>query len=127
MPAAVVRICEAAGLTGHLDRPAGELAHGLKQGLELATAVAARPEVLLLDEPTAGLVSVERERIGEILTHLARHAGVTVVLIEHDLDFVLRVADRIAVLDDGRIVECGAPDVVAASPAVRNAYLGAHV
>jgi branched-chain amino acid transport system permease protein len=125
VPDAVVRICDAAGLTDHVNRPAGDLAHGLKQGLELATAVAARPEVLLLDEPTAGLVAGERELIGGVLTQLVREVGITVILIEHDLDFVLRIADRIAVLDDGRIVECGAPEDVAQSAAVRGAYLGA--
>ena len=122
---AVQRICEAAGLMNHVNRPAAELAHGLKQGLELAIAVAGGPELLLLDEPTAGLVAAERELIGHILTDLVRNVGVTVVLIEHDLDFVLRIADRIAVLDDGRIVEVGTPAVVAQSAAVRQAYLGA--
>jgi branched-chain amino acid transport system permease protein len=126
VPAAVLRITDAAGLASHVNRPAGELAHGLKQGAELAVAVAARPELLLLDEPTAGLVANERETIGQILTHLVRDAGVTIVLIEHDLDFVLRLADRIAVLDDGRIVECGDPAAVAGSSAVRDAYLGVH-
>jgi ABC-type branched-subunit amino acid transport system ATPase component len=126
VPRAVLRIADAAGLMTHINRPAGELAHGLKQGAELAIAVAARPELLLLDEPTAGLVSAERETIGQILTHLVREADLTIVLIEHDLDFVLRLADRIAVLDDGQIVECGEPNVVAHSAAVRHAYLGVH-
>jgi branched-chain amino acid transport system permease protein len=125
VPASVPRLFDAAGLQPHLHRPSRELAHGLKQGLDLATAIAAKPDVLLLDEPTAGLTANEREKIGEVIQHLVRDAGVTVILIEHDLDFVLRIADRIAVLHDGRVIECSTPDVVAHSPVVREAYLGA--
>ena len=99
----VLRLFDVAGLQNHLHHPARELAHGLKQGLDLATAVAARPDVLLLDEPTAGLTAHEREKIGEVLQHLVRDVGVTVILIEHDLDFVMRIADRIAVLNQGRL------------------------
>jgi branched-chain amino acid transport system permease protein len=124
VPASVQRLFDVAGLQPHLHRPAHELAHGLKQGLDLATAIAAKPDVLLLDEPTAGLTANEREKIGEVIQHLVRDAGVTVILIEHDLDFVLRLADRIAVLHDGRVIECSTPDVVAQSPVVREAYVG---
>jgi branched-chain amino acid transport system permease protein len=123
----VLRLFDVAGLQNHLHRPARELAHGLKQGLDLATAVATRPDVLLLDEPTAGLTAHEREKIGEVLQHLVRDVGVTVILIEHDLDFVMRIADRIAVLHDGQVIECGPPDVVAHSQVVREAYLGVSV
>jgi hypothetical protein len=119
VPAPVLRLFEVAGLQPHLQRPARELAHGLKQALDQATAIAARPDAHLLDEPTAGLTANEREKIGEVFQHLARDAGVTVILIEHDLDFVLRIADRVAVLHDGRVIECSTPDVVAQSPVVR--------
>ncbi|NOT59674.1 MAG: ATP-binding cassette domain-containing protein, partial [Acidobacteria bacterium] len=115
VPVSVLRLFDVAGLQEHLHRPARELAHGVKQGLDLATAIANKPEVLLLDEPTAGLTTAEREKIGEVIQHLVRDAGVTVILIEHDLDFVLRIADRIAVLHDGRVIECGPPDTVAQS------------
>jgi branched-chain amino acid transport system permease protein len=124
VPASVQRLFDVAGLQPHLHRPARELAHGLKQGLDLATAIAAKPDVLLLDEPTAGLTANEREKIGEVIQHLVRDAGVTVILIEHDLDFVLRLADRIAVLHDGRVIECGSPDIVSHSQVVREAYVG---
>ena len=123
-PPSVLRLFEVAGLQEHLHRPARELAHGLKQGLDLVTAIANKLEVLLLDEPTAGLTTAEREKIGEVIQHLVRDAGVTVILIEHDLDFVLRIANRIAVLHDGRVIECGPPDIVAQSSIVREAYLG---
>ena len=124
VPPSVLRLFEVAGLQEHLHRPARELAHGLKQSLDLATAIANQPEALLLDEPTAGLTANERTKIGDVIQHLVRDAGVTVILIEHDLDFVLRIADRIAVLHDGRVIECGPPEIVAHSQVVREAYVG---
>ncbi len=88
-------------LEGREDVPSPALAHGLKQGLELAAAVSVRPELLLLDEPTAGLTSNERHVIGDVFRRLVE-AGMTIVLIEHDLDFVARVADRVIVLHGGK-------------------------
>jgi branched-chain amino acid transport system permease protein len=122
----VLDVVEATGLAGRDNDLGGTLAHGLKQGLELAAAVASRPQVLLLDEPTAGLTTAEREVIGSVLRRLVG-AGMTVVLIEHDLDFVYQVADRVAVLHEGRIIEQGTPAEVANSTVVRQAYLGAVV
>jgi branched-chain amino acid transport system permease protein len=122
----VLDVVEATGLTDRDNDLGGTLAHGLKQGLELAAAVASRPQVLLLDEPTAGLTTAEREVIGSVLRRLVG-AGMTVVLIEHDLDFVYQVADRVAVLHEGRIIEQGTPAEVANSTVVRQAYLGAAV
>jgi hypothetical protein len=111
------------GLAGREDVLSPALAHGLKQGLELAAAVAMRPEILLLDEPTAGLTSNEREVIGDVFRRLVG-AGMTIVLIEHDLDFVARVADRVIVLHGGKVVESGTPDEVSQSSVVREAYVG---
>jgi ABC-type branched-subunit amino acid transport system ATPase component len=88
-------------------------------------AASTRPQVLFLDEPTAGLTSNERSVVGDILRNLVA-SGLTVVLIEHDLDFVQRVADRIAVLHDGRVLECGPPREIARSQVVREAYLGSY-
>jgi branched-chain amino acid transport system permease protein len=119
-------IVEATGLSGRENVPSPALAHGLKQGLELAAALSMRPEVLLLDEPTAGLTSNERHVIGEVFRRLLA-AGVTIVLIEHDLDFVARVADRVVVLHGGKVVESGTPAEVAASQVVREAYVGTAV
>lgn len=124
VPAEVIEIAEATGLSEHVNRPGGLLAHGLKQGLELAAVVSNRPEVILLDEPTAGLTTNEREVIGQILTRLTREQHTTVILIEHDLDFVLRLADRIAVLATGTMVECAPAAEVANSPVVRDVYVG---
>jgi branched-chain amino acid transport system permease protein len=123
VPPAVLDICTATGLGTSADALGGALAHGLKQGLEIAMAVAARPVLLLLDEPTAGLTASERAVIGSILRRLVAE-GITIVLIEHDFDFVGEVADRVAVLHDGRVVETGTFAEVAASAVVRDAYLG---
>jgi branched-chain amino acid transport system permease protein len=122
----VHEIVEATGLAGRENDPSPTLAHGLKQGLELAAALSMRPEILLLDEPTAGLTSNERHVIGEVFRRLLA-AGVTIVLIEHDLDFVARVADRVIVLHGGVVVETGTPAEVASSQVVREAYVGTAV
>jgi branched-chain amino acid transport system permease protein len=122
----VLDIVDATGLGGREDTPSPVLAHGLKQGLELAAAVSVRPELLLLDEPTAGLTSNERHVIGEVFRRLVE-AGMTIVLIEHDLDFVARVADRVIVLHGGKVVESGTPAEVSASAVVREAYVGTAV
>lgn len=119
----VAEICTATGLTGREDEPGGNLAHGLKQGLEIAMAVATGASVLLIDEPTAGLSGNERKVVGEILRTLTA-TGRTVVLVEHDIDFVMAVADRLAVLHDGRVLLEGAPTEVVRAPVVREAYLG---
>ena len=122
----VLDIVEAAGLTSRENTLSPELAHGLKQGLELGAAVAMRPELLLLDEPTAGLTSNERAVIGDVFRRLV-DAGMTIVLIEHDLDFVARVADRVIVLHGGKVLESGTPAEVTASKLVREAYVGTAV
>jgi branched-chain amino acid transport system permease protein len=122
----VHEIVEATGLAGRENDLSPSLAHGLKQGLELAAALSTRPEILLLDEPTAGLTSNERHVIGDVFRRLL-DAGVTIVLIEHDLDFVARVADRVIVLHGGRVVETGTPEEVSASQVVREAYVGTAV
>ena len=122
----VLDIVGATGLDGREDTPSPALAHGLKQGLELAAAVSVRPELLLLDEPTAGLTSNERHVIGDVFRRLV-DSGMTIVLIEHDLDFVARVADRVIVLHGGKVVESGTPAEVSASSVVREAYVGTAV
>ncbi|MFB4298651.1 ATP-binding cassette domain-containing protein [Actinomadura sp. NTSP31] len=122
----VVDIVRIAGLDGRADTLSSDLSHGLRQGLEVAMAVAARPRVVILDEPTAGLTAHERHDIGRVLEHL-RDIGIAVVLIEHDLDFVVRVSDRVAVLHGGRVIEDGPPDAVRGSEVVRSAYLGTAV
>jgi branched-chain amino acid transport system ATP-binding protein len=111
-----------AGLPGGHGRIAGTLAHGHQRQLEIAMALAASPQVLLLDEPLAGMGPEEGERMAALLKSLA--ADHAVLLIEHDMDFVFAVADRLTVLVEGAVLATGRPDAVRADPAVQTAYLG---
>ena len=110
------------GLAGRADVVAANLAHGEQRQLEIAMALATRPRCLLLDEPTAGMGPEESRAM------VARLGGLkgrqTLVLVEHDMDAVFALADRITVLVYGRVIATGPPDEIAASPAVRDAYLG---
>lgn len=113
-----------AGLDNLGDRVAGTLSHGAQRQLEIAMTLATSPKVLLLDEPLAGMGQEEGERIALLLRSLANdHA---VLLIEHDMDFVFRVADRMTVLVDGGVLASGNPADVRGDAAVQAAYLGGH-
>ena len=109
-------------LTGLAARTAGQLSHGEQRSLEVALALATKPKLLLLDEPMAGMGPDESERMVALIEHLARR--VTVLLVEHDMDAVFRLADRISVLVGGTIIATGEPEVIRADPEVRRAYLG---
>ncbi len=110
------------GLGGRAEVTAGLLAHGEQRQLEVAMALACRPRVLLLDEPMAGMGREESRRMMRLLQHLkGRYA---ILLIEHDMDAVFALADRITVLVYGRAIASGAPRDIAASTEVRSAYLG---
>jgi len=112
----------AAGLQAHDLRLASALSHGERRQLEIAMVLATRPEVLLLDEPLAGMGSDEAARIVELLRTLApSHA---ILLVEHDMDAVFALADVITVMVNGQVLESGQPDQIRQSPAVRRAYLG---
>ena len=110
------------GLTDRADVIAGQMSHGEKRQLELAVALATRPKLLLLDEPLAGTGREESERVVETL--LGLKSRYTIVLIEHDMEAVFALADRVSVLVYGRVIATGMPDAVRADPAVREAYLG---
>jgi branched-chain amino acid transport system ATP-binding protein len=113
------------GLSDAANRISGTLSHGQLRQLEIGVALAARPKVLLLDEPLAGMGPEESETFAALLRELARdHA---VLLVEHDMDVVFAVAHRMTVMLDGRVLECGTPEAIRASPAVRDAYLGHSV
>ena len=103
-------------------RTAGTLSHGQLRQLEIAMALAANPTVLLLDEPLAGMGAEESDRLAALLRELARDYAV--LLIEHDMDVVFAVADRLTVMVDGKVLEQGPPAQIKSSPAVRDAYLG---
>jgi branched-chain amino acid transport system permease protein len=124
LPFASLYTVRTTGLDRLLDVPARDLAHGLKQALELAMVLALEPAVLLLDEPTAGLTRDERSAIGEVLRELARRHDIAVLLVEHDLDFVRTISSRIVVLHQGRILLDGPVEEVVGSEVVRTVYVG---
>jgi branched-chain amino acid transport system ATP-binding protein len=110
------------GLAGRAAAQAGALSHGEKRQLELAIAIAARPKLLLLDEPLAGTSHEESARVTETLRSLK--AQIPMILIEHDMEAVFALADRVSVLVYGRVIASGAPDAIRSDPEVRAAYLG---
>ena len=110
------------GLTARENLPASALSHGERRQLELAMALASKPRMLLLDEPMAGLGPEESARMVAMLRELKKE--VTILLVEHDMEAVFALADRITVLVYGRAIASGAPDVIRADEAVREAYLG---
>ena len=104
------------------DRTAGMLSHGEKRQLEIAMCVATRPRVLLLDEPLAGMGAAETERMLDLLSGLK--SGHAILLVEHDMDAVFRVSDRITVMVNGAVIASDVPAVVRADAEVQLAYLG---
>jgi len=110
------------GLAGRADVPAAELSHGERRLLEVACALALKPRALLLDEPMAGLGAEGTEALGSLLDELRAEAPI--LLVEHDMDAVFRLADRISVLVYGRIIASGSADAIRGDPEVRAAYLG---
>ncbi len=112
------------GLGDFLDRPAGLLSHGQKRQLEIAMCLATAPQVLLLDEPLAGMGAEETDRMLGLLAELkGDHA---ILLIEHDMDAVFRIADRITVMVNGSVIASDSPQAVRNSAEVQAAYLGGH-
>jgi len=109
-------------LNEHADTPVDALPYGEKRRLELGMALASRPSVLLLDEPLAGLSPSERDDIRKLIKDLRK--GRTIVLVEHDMDAVFELAERIMVLHDGRFLAEGDPDTIQKDAAVQRAYLG---
>jgi branched-chain amino acid transport system ATP-binding protein len=110
------------GLLERASTLVADLSHGERRQLEIAMALAARPRMLLLDEPMAGMGLEESARLLEMLRALK--GSITVILIEHDIDAVFALADRISVLVYGRIIASGEPAAIRADPGVREAYLG---
>jgi branched-chain amino acid transport system ATP-binding protein len=113
---------EQVGLGARADTPVAALAHGERRQLEIAMTLATRPKLLLLDEPMAGMSHAESEGVVALLSGLK--GRYTTLLVEHDMDAVFALADRITVLVYGRPIACGTPAQIRADPAVRDAYLG---
>jgi branched-chain amino acid transport system ATP-binding protein len=112
------------GLLSAADAPASSLAYGSQRRLEIARAMCARPSLLCLDEPAAGLNPRESYELTELLLEIRRDHDVTMLLIEHDMSVVMRISDYVVVLDHGHCIAEGAPQAVRADPAVIRAYLG---
>ena len=110
------------GLEDRVEQMAGDLSYGHQRLLEIAMGVAQRPRLLILDEPTQGLVEAEIEGFNALIRRLAGET--TILLIEHNMNVVMSLADRITVLERGRVLASGAPDQVRADRAVQEAYLG---
>jgi branched-chain amino acid transport system ATP-binding protein len=119
------QILDAMGLTDKRDRYPGELAAGQLRLLEIARGLASRPRLVLLDEPAAGLNQEETTRLERTLLDI-RANGTAILLVEHDVDLVLRISDHVTVLDFGRLLRHGGPEAIRHDPAVAEAYFGAN-
>jgi branched-chain amino acid transport system ATP-binding protein len=120
-------VLERVGLSSQRDLAASALSHGDRRLLEVAVALAARPVVLFLDEPTAGMNPVERVRLLEGIRKLSAEGRTTFVLVEHDMDVVFSLSERVVVLHRGEVLCDGAPDRVRGDARVREVYLGDEV
>jgi len=121
------RILERIGLTAERDTPAGMLSHGDQRLLEVGVALASRPTLLFLDEPTAGMNPVERSRLLEDIRRLSREGRTTFVVVEHDMDIVFSLSERIIVLHRGVVIGDGPPGEIRNNETVKEVYLGAEV
>jgi ABC-type branched-subunit amino acid transport system ATPase component len=126
LPPALLGAVADFGLVGDLDRKPSELPYGRRRLVAIARAVAARPSVILLDEPAAGLDESETTELITLLELLANEWGMGVLLIEHHIELVMRVCDRVYALSQGSFIASGTPAEVRRHPAVIGAYLGAE-
>jgi branched-chain amino acid transport system ATP-binding protein len=112
------------GLTSKSNRTVGELAHGDQRVVEVAIALSLKPRLLLLDEPTAGMGDSETDRMVDLIRRLHQDQGMSILFIEHDMDIVFGIAQRITVLAEGRVLAEGTAEMISSDPKVRTAYLG---
>ena len=122
--AQIAELIDMGGLSAKADRQVGELSHGDQRATEIMMALALKPRLLLLDEPTAGMGDQETFEITQLIRRLHKESKLTIVLIEHDMRVVFHLADRIMVLDQGKFLAEGSPEEIAANEAVQTAYLG---
>jgi branched-chain amino acid transport system ATP-binding protein len=118
-------LADAVGLGAKIDEPVGALSHGEQRQLEVGMARATEPKLMLLDEPASGLSRGERVALTDLL--LGLDPGITLILIEHDMDVALRVAGRVTMMHDGRKIVEGTPDEIRANATVHELYLGGRV
>jgi branched-chain amino acid transport system ATP-binding protein len=121
----VERIIDFLEIQAHRKTPVGRLPYGLQKRVDLGRALASEPQMLLLDEPMAGMNLEEKQDMCRFILDANDQLGTTIVLIEHDMSVVMDISDRVVVLDYGRKIADGVPDEVRASKAVVEAYLGA--
>jgi branched-chain amino acid transport system ATP-binding protein len=124
LEAAIDELLELGRLTGKSARLAGELSHGDQRTTEILMALALKPRMLLLDEPTAGMGDQETYDITELIRRLHRERSLSILLVEHDMRVVFHLADRIMVMAEGSLLAEGTPDQIAADERVQSAYLG---
>jgi len=118
-------LLERVGMQDQAGKPCAELAYGDLKRVDLAIALANRPRLLLMDEPTAGMAAEERAALMQLATSLARSDGIAVLFTEHDMDVVFGHADRVMVLYSGELIAAGPPAEIRADPRVQEVYLGA--
>ena len=119
-----LEVLEFLGLSIYKDTPAASLPYGIKKRVELARAMVSRPDLLLLDEPAAGLTNEEVSTLAGVIRDLRDNQGLTILLVEHQMNLVMEVSDRVCVLDFGRKIAEGPPAQVRKDPAVVQTYLG---
>ncbi|MCH8894066.1 MAG: ABC transporter ATP-binding protein [Chloroflexi bacterium] len=119
-----LEVLEFLDLSIYKDIPAASLPYGIKKRVELARAMVSRPDLLLLDEPAAGLTNEEVRNLAGVIRDLRDNQGVTILLVEHQMNLVMEVSDRVCVLDFGRKIAEGPPEQVRKDPAVVQTYLG---
>ncbi|WP_458187322.1 ABC transporter ATP-binding protein [Haladaptatus sp. NG-WS-4] len=115
---------DSVGLLDQRESPAADLPYGDKRRLELGIALASEPDLLLMDEPTAGMSPEETHSTVELIERVKEELGLTILLVEHDMEIVFNVSDRIVVLNRGSVIAEGTPDEVQGDPQVQEAYLG---